>query len=313
LLPEGIHFMRVEESVWPASANVLLIRDNDGAILVDVGCGKEEAYSRVRDFVTAQGLRMADVHTVVLTHAHPDHMGAMKYLLQEISPRIFLHPVEIPLAADPTRLNQTFDISLPHRYGIVQTPPEEMDILEFFSDSCAMTSVRATDEIHVDEELVLGDFSFQAIVVPGHALGLVCLFNRENGVLFTADAVGAIVPWYSPSSGGLTRFLEGLNSLLGLPAASLLPSHGSPCKDPSKEVERTRDRILRREKKILKELTSGPVPFNELVTRVFRHPLMAVFPGTQMLQCHLDKLEMEGKVSCWGEDTGRMVEMSGGW
>jgi glyoxylase-like metal-dependent hydrolase (beta-lactamase superfamily II) len=311
LLPEGIHFMRVEESTWPASANVLLIRDNDGAILVDVGCGKEEAYSRVKGFVTAQGFRMTDVHTVVLTHAHPDHMGAMKYLLQEINPRIFLHPVEIPLAADPKRLNRTFDIGLPHRYGIVTTPPEEMDILEFFSDSCAMASAHTTDEIHTDEELVLGDFSFQVIVVPGHALGLVCLFDRENGVLFTADAVGAIVPWYSPSSGGLIGFLEGLNSLAELPAASLLPSHGSPSKDPSKEIGRTRDRMLRREKRILKELVSGPVTFPELVTRVFRHPAMAVFPGTQMLQCHLDKLEMEGKVLCRGEDTGWMVEMAG--
>jgi glyoxylase-like metal-dependent hydrolase (beta-lactamase superfamily II) len=310
LLPEGIHFMRVEESTWPASANILLIRDNDGAILVDVGCGKEEAYSKVRAFITTHGLRMADVHTVVLTHAHPDHMGAMKFLLQEISPRIFLHPVEIPLAADPTRLNQTFDIGLPHRYGIVTKPPDEVDILEFFSDSCSMASARATDEIHTDEELVLGDFSFQAIVVPGHALGLVCLFNRKNGILFTADAVGAIVPWYSPSSGGLTGFLEGLKSLLALPAALLLPSHGRPSKDPSKEIERTRDRMLRREKKILSELISGPVPFPELVTRVFRHPAMAVFPGTQMLQCHLDKLEMDGKVSCRGEDDGWMVEMT---
>jgi glyoxylase-like metal-dependent hydrolase (beta-lactamase superfamily II) len=303
--------MRVEESVWPASANLLLIRDNDGAILVDVGCGKEEAYSRVKAFITACGLKMADVHTVVLTHAHPDHMGAMKYLLQEINPRIFLHPVEIPLAADPSRLNQTFDVGLPHRYGIVQTPPEEMDILEFFSDACAMASARATDEIHTDEELVLGDFSFQSIVVPGHALGLVSLFNRESGLLFTADAVGDIVPWYSPSSGGLTGFLDGLNSLLELPATFLLPSHGSPSRDPSKEIERTKNRLLRREKKILEELSSGPVPFSDLVTRLFRHPLMVVFPGTQMLRCHLDKLEMEGKVLCRGEDEGWIVEMAG--
>jgi glyoxylase-like metal-dependent hydrolase (beta-lactamase superfamily II) len=310
MLPEGMYFMHAEESMWPASANALLIRDNDGAILVDVGCGREEAYSKVKTFIESQGLRMADVHTVVLTHAHPDHMGAMKYLLQEISPRIFLHPVEIHLAADPALLNETFDVALPHRYGIVDSAGV-LDVLEFFSYSCPMASARATDEINTDEELVLGDFKFQVMLVPGHAQGLVCLFDRENGILFSADAVGAVVPWYAPSSGGLIRFLRGLDSLQELRAAYLFPSHGSPSKDPEKEIERTRDRLLRREKKILSELNSGPVPFPELVTRVFRYPEMAVFPGTQILQCHLDKLELEGKVICRGEGDGWIVEMVG--
>ncbi|MBU4179790.1 MAG: hypothetical protein KJ625_07635, partial [Actinobacteria bacterium] len=122
---------------------------------------------------------------------------------------------------------------------------------------------------------------------------------------------GDIVTWYSPSSGGFTRFLEGLDRLSRLPATLLLPSHGSPSKVPSREIERTRTRVLRREERVIKELVSGPIPFPDLVTRVFKHPLMAVFPGTQILQCHLDKLEMEGRVICRGEDEGWIVELVG--
>jgi glyoxylase-like metal-dependent hydrolase (beta-lactamase superfamily II) len=310
MLPDGMYFMRAEASMWPASANVLLIRDKEGAILVDAGCGKEEAYSRLKAFIETQGFKAADVHTVVLTHAHPDHMGAMRYLLQEISPRVFLHPVEIPLAAEPARLNETFDVTLPKRYGIVDSTGV-LDVLEFFSHACPMARAQATDEINAGEELVLGDFSFLVTVVPGHAQGLVTLFNRENGVLFSADAVGDIVPWYSPSSGGLTGFLEGLNGLMELKASVLLPSHGHPSKDPSKEIDRTKKRLVRREKKILYELDSGPVPFQELVVRVFRYPEMAVFPGTQILQCHLDKLASEGKVLCRGKEDGWLVEITG--
>ncbi|MDY6795764.1 MAG: MBL fold metallo-hydrolase [Actinomycetota bacterium] len=309
MLPEGMYFLHMEEAIWPASANILLIRDDDGAILVDVGCGQEEAYLKVKDFVIAQGFRIDDVHTVVLTHAHPDHMGAMRYLLQEISPRIFLHPIEIPLAAEPSQLNHTFDVGLPYRYGLSPVPPEEMDIVEYFSAACAMASAEATDEIPTHEALVLGDFAFQVIVTPGHAQGLVSLFDRDNGILFTADAVGAIVTWYSPSSGGFTGFLEGLDRLSELPAKLLLPSHGKPSNEPHKKIEKTRASMLRREERILKELSSGPVPFPDLVMRVFKRPLMTIFPGTQMLQCHLDKLEVEGKVICRGEDEGWMVEM----
>ena len=310
MLPEGMQFLSLKGAIWPASANILLVRDRDGAILVDVGCGQEDAYRKVKDFITAQGLRIEDVHTVVLTHAHPDHMGAMRYLLQETSPRIFLHPIEIPLAAEPSKLNQTFDMALPHRYGIGHLPLEEIDIIEYFRDSCAMATAEATDEIPAEGELVLGDFTFQVIVTPGHAQGLVSLFDGDNGILFTADAVGAIVTWYSPSSGGLIRFLEGLDRLYELPATVLLPSHGELSREPHREIERTRASMLRREKRILKELASGPVSFPELVARVFKHPLMSIFPGTQMLQCHLDKLEAEGRVVCRGEDEGWLVELA---
>jgi glyoxylase-like metal-dependent hydrolase (beta-lactamase superfamily II) len=309
MLPEGMHFLHVEDTIWPASANILLISDEDGAILVDVGCGQEEAYVRVREFVHAQGYKMEDVHTVVLTHAHPDHMGAMKYLLQEISPRIFLHPIEIPLAAEPSRLNHTFDMFLPYRYGINPMPREDVDILNYFSTCCPMARADATDEIPLDEDLVLGDFSFQVIVTPGHAQGLVSLFERENSLLFAADAVGDVVAWYSPSSGGLTGFLDGLDRLDEVRAALLIPSHGGPSTEPHKEIEKTRARLLRREERIVKELSREYATFPELLGRVFKDPWITFFPGSQILQCHLDKLEMEGRVVCREEDGEWLVEL----
>jgi len=89
-LPEGLYLLKQEETMWPASANVLLIPDGDGVTLVDVGCGREEVYLRLKEFLCSRGFRIEDVHTVVLTHAHLDHMGG--YALsaggpQPMSPR----------------------------------------------------------------------------------------------------------------------------------------------------------------------------------------------------------------------------------
>jgi glyoxylase-like metal-dependent hydrolase (beta-lactamase superfamily II) len=308
LLPEDILLHKDKETIWPASANVLLIRDSDGAYLVDVGCGHEDTYFRLKEFIFSLGLTMQDIHTVVLTHAHPDHMGAMRYLLDEISPRIFLHPVEIPLAAEPSRLNDTFDMDLPYRYGIELVAREQVDIIEYFRDLCPMARADATHTIVPGEDLGLGRFTFQVVLTPGHANGLVSLFESQSGMLFTADAVGDIVAWYSPSSGGLTGFLEGLDRLSALPASILVPSHGNVSTAPQVEVEKTRVRLLRREEKILGELSAGPVPFPELASRVFKNPFIALFPGPQILQCHLDKLEMEGRVRCRGEEDGWCVE-----
>jgi glyoxylase-like metal-dependent hydrolase (beta-lactamase superfamily II) len=309
LLPKDICLHKDKETIWPASANALLIRDRDGAYLVDVGCGHEDTYIRLKEFITGQGLSITDIHTVVLTHAHPDHMGAMRYLLEEISPRIFLHPVEIPLAAEPSQLNRTFDMDLPLRYGINPFSLEKPDILEYFSNLCPMARAEATHTIDPDGELELGRFTFQVVVTPGHANGLVSLFEPEIGMLFTADAVGDVVAWYSPSSGGLSGFLEGLDRLSALPASLLVPSHGNISTTPHREVEKTRARLMRREDKILGELAAGPVPFPELCSRVFLNPMVAFFPGPQILQCHLDKLEAEGRIRCGGEDDGWNVEL----
>ncbi|MEW6554160.1 MAG: MBL fold metallo-hydrolase [Actinomycetota bacterium] len=310
MLPKGIVLHKDRETIWPASANVLLIRDEDGAILVDAGCGHEETYLRLKEFIVAQGLAMDDIHTVVLTHAHPDHMGAMRYLLQEISPRVFLHPVEVALAAEPSQLNRTFDMALPLRYGINPYDVEKPDILDYFSGLCPMAKADATDTIDPDGELKLGKYRFQVIVTPGHANGLVSLFEPENGMLFTADAVGDVVAWYAPSSGGLTGFLEGLDRLATVSAAYVVPSHGNVSGEPRAEVERTRKRLLRREDKVLAELAGGPLPFPELSSRVFNNnPLIVFFPGPQILQCHLDKLEAEGRVRCRGEEDGWLVEL----
>src|SRR4030042_6867778 len=190
---------RDQEAIWPASANVLMIRDADGAILVDVGCGQEKTYIHLKEFLSSHGLNITDVHTVVLTHAHPDHMGSMGYLLQETRPRVFLHAVEIPLAADPPRLNITFDMDLPYRYGMGTVPREEVDILVYFSKLCPMSSAEATHTISCEEPLVLGKYSFQAIVTPGHAQGLVSLYEEEKSLLFSAAAGGDVVAWDSPS------------------------------------------------------------------------------------------------------------------
>jgi len=43
-----IKVLREETPMWPASANVFLIRDREGAILVDVGCGKEEKFNALK-------------------------------------------------------------------------------------------------------------------------------------------------------------------------------------------------------------------------------------------------------------------------
>ncbi len=141
---EGIGVCRERKHKWPASANAYLFRDADGGVLFDVGCGKEESYASLLSFLAREGLRLADIHTIVLSHAHPDHMGAMRFIREEASPRVIISSIDRPLAEEPRQLNRTFDMGLAPRFfgeelmqgmGI-----HGFDIIDYFEGMCPMSS-----------------------------------------------------------------------------------------------------------------------------------------------------------------------------
>ncbi len=305
-LPQGIRVLREDSHMWPASANVFLLRDADGAILIDVGCGTEARYAALLQWLAAEGFSIADVHTVILSHAHPDHMGAMRFLAQEISPRVFLHPVEIPLAANPELLNETFDLRLASENVVLEdgSVPESYNILDYFAGLCPMSSAAATDELVPGAILETGGFRFLVVHTPGHAPGHCSLFEVDEGFLLTGDAVGQVVAWYSPSSGGALGYLEGLERLASLGANLILPSHGPEITDVAAAITHTRDYILRVDEKVLSRLGPEPIARRELCGRIYRNPAAQIFPGIQIIQSHLEKLEAEGRIAI---DTERLI------
>ncbi|MFZ2398734.1 MAG: MBL fold metallo-hydrolase [Smithella sp.] len=294
-----IKVLREETPMWPASANVFLIRDREGAILIDVGCGKEEKFNSLKNFLKDEGFTLQDIHTIVISHAHPDHMGAMSFLLQEISPRIYLHELEIPLAADPQRLNQTFDFNLTQRYNTNESSPPfgSFNVLDYFAALCPMASARATNKMVDGDLLCLGNFHFQVVHTPGHAPGHVSLFEPDKGLLFTGDVVGKVVAWYSPSSGGAIGYLDGLERIAKLNAHVILPSHGENIGGVREAIERTRTHILNFDSVILRNLNDFPLSFVDLCAKIYHKPAARFFPGPQLVESHLIKLEQEGKVT----------------
>ncbi len=284
--------------MWPASANAFLLRDNAGAVIIDVGCGRSERCEELKEWLAGEGFSIGDVHTILLSHAHPDHMGAMRLLLEEISPRVFLHPVEIPLAADPELLNETFDLRLASQHVVLEdgSLPDSYNILDYFAGLCPMSSAVATDELIPGETVDVGGFRFLVVHTPGHAPGHCSFFEVDQGFLLTGDAVGQVVAWYSPSSGGAIGYLAGLDRLASLGANLILPSHGPDIRDVERAITQTRDYILRVDEKLLSRLGPEPISLTELCGRIYRNPAAQIFPGIQIIQSHLDKLEAEGRV-----------------
>ena len=297
--PAKINVYRPETHMWPAPANSFVLLDGAGAVLIDAGCGYRECYEKVKAFLAKLGAEPADVHTVVLSHAHPDHMGAVPFLLEEASPRVIIHELDRQLAIDNGLLNKSFDMCHIADYYMERlgdTDPASLDILDYFSNLCPMGAATPTDTVVEGDVLELAGRRFEVLHTPGHAPGHISLYDRDDRTLLAFDLVGAVVAWYCPSGGGARGYLESLDKIEALDVTLLLPSHGEEITDVSSAIERTREVLLGRQRKILRLLGERPMTLLELTDELFP-PVVRMFPGLQITDSHMIKLEEDGVVS----------------
>ncbi len=120
--------------MWPATACVYAVVDNGSFSLIDVGCGRADALDRLKAGLAQLGLDLSSLKTLVLSHAHPDHMGAAEMLLGQCSPEVLIHTDDVDHARDPGGLTGTFDIELATRLlGRAEGPVK--DLFSFFDGS----------------------------------------------------------------------------------------------------------------------------------------------------------------------------------
>ena len=302
---DDLKMIRPPSPYWPESANVYVFKDGDGISFFDVGCGSVTSVDRLFSALKKLKWDSRPVRKIILSHAHPDHMGAMEILLSRVEPEVvILHEIDIPYALDPEKLPLSFDIPL-CKERWTETGDQDQDgekgpgfdlIAYFRSLGCAMCRVKPDRTVAEGDTIQVGDYDFNVFHTPGHAPGHMSLYDPKKRLLLAGDILGEMVAWYSPSSWGAEGYLGSLNKVGNLDIDLILPSHGSVIVDAAKAIQETREKILERDHVITKALLSGPKTFGELNRLLFDSPSVQFFPGTPILESHLQKLKNEGKI-----------------
>jgi glyoxylase-like metal-dependent hydrolase (beta-lactamase superfamily II) len=146
-----------------------LLETEDGLVLQD--CGPTTCVPELKARLAEQGLELADVRHLLLSHIHLDHAGAAGVLVRE-HPGLQVHVSEIgaPHLVDPSRLER----SARRLYG------EDFDRL--WGELAPVPS----ENVHVVGDETLGLATFPS---PGHASHHVCYLDGE-GTLYAGDAAG---------------------------------------------------------------------------------------------------------------------------
>lgn len=169
------------------SSNIYVIGKNR-ITLIDTGVGNE--VNRIAPQFEALGLKLKNVHQVILTHAHPDHFGGLPEILRHASPRVMVHLDDIEALA----------------------PYEEF------------TGLKGGDIVTTDI------LPLKVIHTPGHTAGSICLYNSESKVLFSGDTVfpnGSFGRTDMPTSDS-QAIVNSLKELTRLDVDVLLPGHKHP-------------------------------------------------------------------------------------
>jgi len=216
-LTSSIHVLAVDFSVpLPSgtvkrSARVTMIC-LDRITLIDSGVmGSEQA---IFDYLLSIGRRPEEIATMILTHSHPDHLGAARAIVDKTGCRVVAHEGERAWIEDVEL--QSRQRQVPGFHSLVGG--------SVAVDQC----VSHGDTLDSGEGVPL-----VVLHTPGHSAGSISLWEPEQGLLISGDAVP--VAGEMPVFDDYTASLASLKLLAELPAKWLVsaweaPLHGDEIK-----------------------------------------------------------------------------------
>ena len=161
----------------PGMVNVYLIAEGDGYALIDTGFPKSA--EKILKGIATVGISPNQIRHIVLTHAHPDHIGSAAALKKATGATVYAHAEDAPI----------IEGSSGFRKAVAAPGLRNRIMFRILSRLVPTVEPTAVDHLVADGDSFPFDRDLKAIHIPGHCAGqLALLWQRDGGVLFTADA-----------------------------------------------------------------------------------------------------------------------------
>lgn len=279
--------------------------------LVDTGPKWDESRMALEAALASHGVRLEDIQQLILTHHHVDHAGLAGEIMARSGCAVLTHPYNVPWLVNYEAERKRH---LPFYRRIWQEgglPDDVIAAIEASGQNMAhwLGAVTPTQEIDEGATVDLDGESWQVFHTPGHAGGLVCLWQAARRDLLANDhfirdiSSNAILEppdtMNGPRPKRLVEYTHHMQRMAALAPARALPGHGAIVEDVPGLVRQRLAFHERRKQRLLNLLSRQPLTLWELTQTTFRDRLtrgMDWFLGCSEILGHLDLLEADGAV-----------------
>jgi glyoxylase-like metal-dependent hydrolase (beta-lactamase superfamily II) len=320
--------------------NCYALIDGEGAAVVDPGLPTPGSYKALVQRLGQAGLRVENIHTVVVTHSHPDHFGGAGRIVEESGAKVIAHGTftlgyqkpEVSVddlhahecaehkPVESEALRKPFTPEPPSFQG--QTPWGGESPRPPFKMRMRYRMMRAIGKAMrfptIDQPVLGGDIlrlakrEFMVVHTPGHTEDHICLHDPAEEIFLAGDHV---LPTITPHISGLSSqpdplkaFFNSLDEAAATPHVSkVLPAHGHPFEDLAARCEAIKlhhDERLEKVRSIARQI--GPAGVSAFTQHLFKKRSWGTMADSETY-AHLEHLRILGEAETHMDSGGCLI------
>jgi glyoxylase-like metal-dependent hydrolase (beta-lactamase superfamily II) len=199
-IAHGIYMVGGADISNPEDASVFIVDCGSELCMIDCGAGKSAGF--IIENIEETGLNPSKIKTLMLTHCHVDHIGALTYFKEKYQARVLAHSLDSDAieSGDSQKTASSW-------YGI-RLPETKVNIRLEGSGGVFETGNRKINWLHT----------------PGHTPGSIVIYIDAEGqrILFGQDIHG---PFHSDFDSDILKWRESMEKVLDLEADILCEGH----------------------------------------------------------------------------------------
>jgi glyoxylase-like metal-dependent hydrolase (beta-lactamase superfamily II) len=306
---DGLLWLRLPLPLRLDHVNVYLLRDGDGYVVVDCGMS-DDVTKAIWDGLITGLLRDTPITRVLVTHYHPDHIGAAGWLVKRTGAPLMMGETEYLLGL--LRVSGLHEQTRAHDQQFFEKRGLDPDVADEFLNRGEMYTRTvaplpfAYERLRPGTTITIGARRFAVLTGGGHSEDQVMLYCAEDEIFLCADQVIAgitpnIAVWpMEPDASPLDMFLESLQQIKQtVPDEVLvLPGHKLPFFGLHRRIDELQSHHDEVCDRIVGFCEAGPLNAAELVPMIFKrrfnaHHMVLAFAETL---AHMHRLLKAGRL-----------------